>query len=68
MQALMVAEREQAEGDNSGRSGGVTNRAESPRKDLAGLEVIPLTREMVASGAIPGMGPAERALIEHAQV
>lgn len=77
MQALMMYEREKAEGrgEDSGWGGGgggarVTGDGphESPRRDLADRTIIPLTREMVASGAIPGMAPADRALIEHSQV
>jgi hypothetical protein len=73
MQALLVAERERVEGnDGAGASGGVRVTGdgphESPRRDLADKTIIPLTREMVASGAIPGMSPADRALIEHSQV
>lgn len=72
MQALLMAEREKAEGgDGAGPSGvQITGDGphESPRRDLADRTIIPLTREMVASGAIPGMSPADRALFEHSQV
>lgn len=73
MQALMRHELEQqeaAEGGGDGRraTGGGRGGAESPRRDLADRTIIPLTPEMVASGVIPGMGPAEQGLIEHAQV
>lgn len=77
MQALMMYEREKAEerGESGNWRGGDGRRLisgggphESPRGDLADRTIIPLTREMVASGAIPGMSPADRGLIEHSQV
>jgi hypothetical protein len=69
MQALMIHEREQAEGGGGARPVGVRGSGphESPRADLADRTIIPLTREMVASGAIPGL-ENDRGLIEHAQV
>jgi hypothetical protein len=74
MQALMMYEREKAEGGGDGGrlngGGRVTGGGphESPRSDLADRTIVPLTREMVAAGAIPGMSPADRAMIEHSQV
>jgi hypothetical protein len=68
MQALMLDQQEHGEGGGGERRVRADGPHESPRRDLADRTIIPLTREMVASGAIPGMSPADRALIEHSQV
>jgi hypothetical protein len=69
MQALMIHEREQAEGGGGARPVGARGSGphESPRSDLADRTIIPLTPEMVATGTIPGM-ENDRGLIEHVQV
>jgi hypothetical protein len=69
MQAIMIYEREQAEGGDSERRVGARGSGphESPRADLADRTIIPLTRELVAAGGIPGL-ENDRGLIEHAQV